>query len=83
MRDSGWWTDGVIVVLAISAFLLICKGGFLYTYVVWGLYLAKGWSVVKKYTEGKVRDEFAGQVLLGIIVCVISTVIQSAAMFKY
>ena len=79
MRDSGWWTDGVIIVLAISAFLLICKNGLLYTYVVWGLYLAKGWSVVKKYKEGKVRDEFAGQVLLGIIVCIISTVIQIAS----
>ena len=80
MRDSGWWTDGVIIVLAISAFLLICKNGLLYTYVVWGLYLAKGWSVVKKYKEGKVRDEFTGQVILGIIVCLFSTVFIISSM---
>lgn len=83
MKTPGWWTNKVFLVLAISAFLVICNGGYLYNYVVWGFYLASGWKVVKAHPSEENKSEFAGQVLLGIVVCVVGTIIAIAAMLKY
>ena len=83
MKNPDWWTDKVFLVLVLSGFLLICNGGFLYIYIVWGLYLASGWKVVKNHPSDSNTSEFAGQLVLGVIVCLVATIITIAAHIRY
>jgi 4-hydroxybenzoate polyprenyltransferase len=73
----------MIVALLISAFLTICKGGFLYSYAVWGLYLAIRWKNVKENPSESNTDAFAQQILVGIVVCIVITIFQLVAIFTY
>lgn len=73
----------MIIALLISAFLLICKNGLLYTYVVWGLFLAKRWKEVKENPNERNNNEFAEQILVGIVVCAVITVYQLVVTFTY
>lgn len=83
MKNPGWWSEWKILVLPLSAFLLICKGGFLYIYLVWSVYLANGWKVVKVNPTDKNTTEFVNQLILGIVVCVAATIITICAHIKY
>ena len=72
-----WWTEWFIPLLVASGFLLICKGGFMYTILLWGLYLLIGYKTVRDFNyKSDVYDEWLGQLVLGIIVNVVITIIN-------
>lgn len=78
-----WWTDWLIPLLVASGVLLIFNGGFVLTAVLWGMYLLNGWKTVKQIPSQENYNEFATQVVIGIIVVVVSIVIVIASHIRY
>ena len=78
-----WWTDWFVPLLVASGVLLIFNGGFVLTAVLWAMYLLNGWKTVKKIPSQENYDEFATQLIIGIIVVVVSIVIVISAHIRY
>ncbi|MBQ7916375.1 MAG: hypothetical protein IJ315_06265 [Firmicutes bacterium] len=83
MKSPVEWGNNVFIVLIASVFLAICKGGFFAIYIVWGIYLADGWKALKRYPSDAGENIFIGRVVLGIIVCVLVTIISIVVAFSY
>lgn len=78
-----WWTEWFIPLLVASGVLLIFNGGYLLTAMLWAMYLLNGWKTVKQHPSQENYDEFATQLIIGIIVVVVSIVIVISAHIRY
>ena len=76
-----WWSEWIFALIPASVFLIICKGGFFYSLILWIIFLANGWKTVKQIPSDENVGEWVKYLIIGIIVLVITAGIQIAALF--
>lgn len=75
-----WWSDWFIGLLIASGILIIFKGGFVFTLILWLIFLGNGAKTVERLPSKENKEELAKYVVIGIIVLAISGGIKIAAL---
>ena len=83
MKDSGKWTDWFGLLLVVSFVLLIFRGGIVFIIFLWSYYLYKGWKNLKEFPSDYNSDKFAIHLIVGILVVIVSIVINFVVLFTY